>query len=181
MIMAPEDCVSLQDLVVPVLKHPADIGSSALLDNPQRNITTLLLFRGDVGAERQPHYSRGIRQTLHTLVRPPACRLKRPDMQLTGQLQHCLPSSTSCGGLCHVKGGDMLLRPSLPAQAQEQDWRGRHGILIGSRDEIEGDYSQLLSSSLFCLVVPGAPPAALTLWANGPYLHITSLWKPNNA
>ena len=59
----------------------------------------------------------------------------------------------------------MLLRPGLPAQAREQDWRGRHGILIGSREEIEGDYSQLLSSSLFCLVVPGVPPAPLTLWA----------------
>ena len=40
-----KDCVSLQDLVVPSLKHPAVIRSSPLLGNPQRNITTLLLFR----------------------------------------------------------------------------------------------------------------------------------------
>ena len=65
----------------------------------------------------------------------------------------------SCGGLCHVKDGDMLLRLGSPAQAREQDWRGRHGILIGSRDEIEVEFSQLLPSSLFYLVVPGAPPA----------------------
>ena len=40
-----KDCVSLQDLVVLSLKHPADIRSSLLLGNPQRNIATLLLLR----------------------------------------------------------------------------------------------------------------------------------------
>ena len=42
-----------------------------------------------------------------------------------------------------------------PKQAQEQDWRGQHRILIGSRDDIEGDYGQLLASSTFCLMAPG--------------------------
>ena len=86
-------------------------------------------------------------------------------MPCTSPCRHIrdLPNTSSCGVPCCMKIGDMLLRPSLPAQAREQDWRGRHGILIGSREEIKGDYSQLLSSSLFCLVVPGAPPAPLTL------------------
>ena len=43
-----------------------------------------------------------------------------------------------------------------PKQAQERDWRGQHRILIGGRDDIEGDYGQLLASSTFCLMAPGA-------------------------
>ena len=49
------------------------------------------------------------------------------------------------------------IRQRLRRLAQENDWRGRHNILIGG-SEIEGDYSTLLASSHFCLVVPGGPP-----------------------
>ena len=40
-------------------------------------------------------------------------------------------------------------------QAKEGAWREQHSIYIGTRDDIEGDYSQLLSRSKFCLVAPG--------------------------
>ena len=40
-------------------------------------------------------------------------------------------------------------------QAQENNWMGNYKIFIGSRANIEGDYSQLLASSIFCLMAPG--------------------------
>jgi hypothetical protein len=45
--------------------------------------------------------------------------------------------------------------------AQENDWRQRYSILIGAREDIEGDYSNLLSRSRFCLLAPGlaVPPS----------------------
>lgn len=49
-------------------------------------------------------------------------------------------------------------------QAQERDWRGEFQILIGSRDDIEGDYSELLASSTFCLMAPGVQPGICAAW-----------------
>ncbi len=58
-----------QDLVIPNLKHPGELaGYSPLLGRAERERGILLLFRGDVGQLRQSHYSRGIRQKLHSLV-----------------------------------------------------------------------------------------------------------------
>ena len=61
-----------------------------------------------VGKHRAAHYSRGIRQRLHTL-------------------------------------------------AHKHRWRDRHKIVIGPREEASASeqYAQMLSSSRFCLVVPG--------------------------
>ena len=49
------------------------------------------------------------------------------------------------------------IRQQLFALAQEHDWAGRHAILIGDRDDVAGDYSELLTRSKFCLVAPGEP------------------------
>ncbi|BDA44351.1 probable glucuronosyltransferase [Coccomyxa sp. Obi] len=97
----------MKDLVIPNLKHPAEFANfSPLVGQPQPQRDILLLFRGDVGKARLPHYSRGIRQRLFRL-------------------------------------------------AQEQKWAARHSILIGAREDIPGDYSELLSRAKFCLVAPG--------------------------
>ena len=66
----------------------------------------LLSFQGNLGSDRLPHYSRGIRQRLHHL-------------------------------------------------ASKHSWLQQHSIVIAGREG--GDYATLLSSSIFCLVVPGAP------------------------
>ena len=47
------------------------------------------------------------------------------------------------------------IRQRLFRLAQEQDWAAKHSILIGARDDISGDYSDLLTRSKFCLVAPG--------------------------
>lgn len=46
------------------------------------------------------------------------------------------------------------MRQRLHKLSKENDWRGKHNVLIGSRD-IQGDYSELLSRSKYCLVAPG--------------------------
>jgi len=62
----------LQDLVIPNLKHPAELAVySPLFGRPERKRSILLLFRGDVGMKRDRHYSRGIRQKLYALVYAP--------------------------------------------------------------------------------------------------------------
>ena len=66
-----EICGRLQDLVIPNLKHPAEIaGHSPLFGRAERERDVLMLFRGDVGKQRRSHYSRGIRQKLYALVWP---------------------------------------------------------------------------------------------------------------
>lgn len=57
-----------------------------------------------------------------------------------------------CQGVCYSRG----IRQRLYKIAQEQDWAEQHAILIGAREDIPGDYSQLLARSKFCLVAPGA-------------------------
>ena len=95
-----------QDLVVPVMQPPANIFlKSPLLGNTPQKRSMLAFFRGSF-REKEPRYSRGIRQTLHQLAR-------------------------------------------------SEDWKQQYNIYIGTSDEIPGDYSQLLSSSVFCLVLPG--------------------------
>ena len=65
-------CDGLQDLVIPNLKHPAELADhSPLFGRAERGRGILLLFRGDVGQRRHSPYSRGIRQKLYSLVRAP--------------------------------------------------------------------------------------------------------------
>jgi hypothetical protein len=48
-----------QDLIIPNLKHPAElVNFSPLVGRPQPPRDILLLFRGDVGKHRLQHYSR---------------------------------------------------------------------------------------------------------------------------
>ncbi|KAL4425009.1 hypothetical protein ABPG77_002894 [Micractinium sp. CCAP 211/92] len=47
------------------------------------------------------------------------------------------------------------IRQRLAKLAEEQGWAKRHRILVGEEKEVEGDYSSLLASSVFCLVLPG--------------------------
>jgi hypothetical protein len=37
----------------------------------------------------------------------------------------------------------------------EDQWRQKYNILIGARDNYPGDYPEMLSRSIFCLVLPG--------------------------
>jgi len=75
------------------------------MGNAPRDRDILFFFKGDVGQNRLPHYSRGVRQRLHKL-------------------------------------------------SVDNDWKGKHNVLIGGRD-IAGDYTDLLSRSKYCLVAPG--------------------------
>ena len=40
----------------------------------------------------------------------------------------------------------------------EGDWAARYGILIGAREDIPGDYGELLARARFCLLAPGQHP-----------------------
>ena len=54
------------------------------------------------------------------------------------------------------------LRQKLHSLAVHQDWAAQHGVHIASRSEPHNmSYTQLLSSSTFCLVLPGAAQAPL--------------------
>ncbi|KAG1671014.1 hypothetical protein FOA52_014258 [Chlamydomonas sp. UWO 241] len=52
---------------------------------------------------------------------------------------------------CYSRG----IRQKLHALAVEHDWRATHNIVIGGGEDVPGSYSELLSSSKFCLVLPG--------------------------
>lgn len=50
------------------------------------------------------------------------------------------------------------VRQALYKHAREEDWKVKFNILIGDRNDIQGDYSELLASSKYCVVAPGAFP-----------------------
>ncbi len=60
-------CSTLQDISIPQPKYPSQYKWSALLGAPRLERKTLLFFRGDVGKQKGPGYSRGIRQKLYHL------------------------------------------------------------------------------------------------------------------
>ena len=62
------DYVYWQDLIIPSFKNPQLIGRSPLFGFPALKRTILLSFQGNLGSERLPHYSRGIRQQLAHLA-----------------------------------------------------------------------------------------------------------------
>ncbi|KAL4452535.1 hypothetical protein ABPG75_008197 [Micractinium tetrahymenae] len=47
------------------------------------------------------------------------------------------------------------IRQRLVNASLEHGWKEKHNILIGEYADIPGDYSELMASSVFCLVVPG--------------------------
>ncbi|GLI62946.1 hypothetical protein VaNZ11_005800 [Volvox africanus] len=57
-----------KDLVIPAFKPPGHYEWSPLMGARPMDRDILLYFRGDVGLNRKPHYSRGIRQTLFRLA-----------------------------------------------------------------------------------------------------------------
>ncbi len=57
--------LGLQDLVIPGLKMPQHYKSSPLMGHQPHKRDILMYLRGDVGTNRQPNYSRGIRQKLY--------------------------------------------------------------------------------------------------------------------
>lgn len=47
------------------------------------------------------------------------------------------------------------IRQRLYALSKEQRWADKYAIRLGTTEDVEGGYSEGLSSSKFCLVVPG--------------------------
>ncbi|GAX85634.1 hypothetical protein CEUSTIGMA_g13049.t1 [Chlamydomonas eustigma] len=47
------------------------------------------------------------------------------------------------------------IRQTIDRLAQEGNWRKRFGVMYGARGDVKGDYSDLMSRSLFCLHLPG--------------------------
>lgn len=60
--------------------------------------------------------------------------------------------------LAHYSRG---IRQRLHHLARQHQWQERHRIVIADSADGAGDYSTLLSSSVFCLHVPGAGPALM--------------------
>ena len=55
----------------------------------------------------------------------------------------------------HSPGYSRGIRQKLRRLAQANSWAARHNIHIGNYTEIEGDYSVLLTESIFCLMLIG--------------------------
>ncbi|GIL48810.1 hypothetical protein Vafri_5227 [Volvox africanus] len=47
------------------------------------------------------------------------------------------------------------IRQTLYNRSLEENWREKYNVLLGDHATVQGDYSSLLSRSLFCLVAPG--------------------------
>jgi hypothetical protein len=64
------------------------------------------------------------------------------------------------GGFRDDENGDAHysrgIRQKLRSLARAHNWKEKHAILIGSREELPGSYQDYLISSRFCLVAPGA-------------------------
>lgn len=45
--------------------------------------------------------------------------------------------------------------PQIYKLAKEGDWATKHKFLIGGRSDVPGDYSDMLSRAIFCLVAAG--------------------------
>jgi hypothetical protein len=63
------------------------------------------------------------------------------------------------------------IRQGLYRLARERDWRGRYNILIGAREDIPGDYQELLARSKFCLLAPGQ--LSPRMLSSGACMHLT--------
>lgn len=47
------------------------------------------------------------------------------------------------------------IRQTMLNISRAENWRDKHNIMYGDRKDIKGDYSELLSRSTFCFVLPG--------------------------
>ena len=56
----------------------------------------------------------------------------------------------------HEEGYSRGIRQGLRSLSQKRSWKEKYKILIGNRTEVPGEYNELLRTSKFCLVVPGA-------------------------
>ncbi|GIL77471.1 hypothetical protein Vretimale_2966 [Volvox reticuliferus] len=95
-----------KDLVIPAFKAPNHYHASPLQGNAARKRDLLFFFRGDVGKNRLPNYSRGVRQQIYKM-------------------------------------------------AKEGGWAQKHRFYIGDGQDVPGDYSEMLTRAIFCLVAPG--------------------------
>ena len=48
------------------------------------------------------------------------------------------------------------IRQRVYNASKEQGWKDKYNILVGGYEDAFGDYSEMLSRSRFCLVMPGA-------------------------
>ncbi|PNH08796.1 putative beta-1,4-xylosyltransferase IRX10 [Tetrabaena socialis] len=97
---------SCRGSLVPGFKGVTHYHRSPLQAAPAKLREIFFYFRGDVGKNRLPHYSRGVRQAIYKM-------------------------------------------------AKEGDWATKHKVLVGDGGDFPGDYSDMLSRSIFCLVAAG--------------------------
>jgi hypothetical protein len=55
------------------------------------------------------------------------------------------------------------IRQAVHQAFKKEEWGKKYGMMIGTPQEVQGDYSMLLSQSVFCLVMPGEPAAGAAL------------------
>ena len=59
------------------------------------------------------------------------------------------------------------LRQRIHAAARKHDWATVHSVYVGTRWDTAGDYSEMLSTSKFCLVLPGVVNLLVTCPGSG--------------
>ena len=100
---------------------------------PPQDRDIILFMRGDVGYEhRAATYSRSIRQAYARI------------------------SKYGLSNASHTTDSSRLNQTSEEKEAYGADsWAVKYRIWVGSNDEVPGEYNDLLSRSIFCLIAPG--------------------------
>lgn len=132
-------CV-LQDLVVPSMKQPSHFAASPLIGGQARNRTWLAFHRGRVSAAVATAAVGAALLNTH-------CAFS--GLKLGALL--CTPPQVQLDNPTFSRG----IRQRLAIAAKNGSWVEKYRIAVGEKDGIQGDYSELLASSVFCLVLPG--------------------------
>lgn len=90
---------------------------------------------------------------LLALQRPGALRCC--SSRMTGA-SHSQESSDVCIMLLPLPLCCAGIRQRLLKASQDNKWWDKYKIALGQRHEVQGSYTELLSSSVFCMVLPGA-------------------------
>ena len=116
-----------KDLVVPSFKSTSHYHGSPLLGAEPLARDILLFFRGDVGKERLPHYSRGVRQRLAHLSKTLGWKEKYNVLigdgrEVPGEYTSLLARSVFClvlpGDGFSARAADAILHGCLPVVIQ---------------------------------------------------------------
>ncbi len=170
-----------KDLVIPAFKPPHMWEGSPYMSTlskrplpPRRARDILAFFRGDMGGLPLLHGAAGPQP----LPLPRALPLAPPPAAGSGGTPPRKPRRRAAppAGEFRRPWYSRGLRQRLHKLARAEKWAEVHKIWIGNSRELEGQYTDLLARSVFCLVMPGEPPPAAVpaVWCAGRPVHLAA-------